>query len=116
MDILWCEFCNYQFILNCPITVEGHESSEFRGGGLLVANIQYSGIIRNYLPHADLELTLEDQAANADLYNKIGKLLGDKLPEAIWDMEKSRFRGCLIGLFSKIKLPASEPLLCRLLD
>jgi hypothetical protein len=58
-----------------------------------VVNIQPTGIIKKYFPHAQFELNLKDQATLADLYNKIGESLGDKLPEAIWNHQKSRFRG-----------------------
>lgn len=59
------------------------------------------------------ELTLKDQATVADLYNTIGESLGDKLPESIWNREKSRFRGPVL-LVSDGKLIRDEAI--RLYD
>ena len=56
-------------------------------------NIEAIGIMKNYFPFAQLEVTLGGQATLADLYHEIGISLGDKLPDAIWNREKSRFRG-----------------------
>lgn len=63
--------------------------------------------MRDYFPCAQFTLTLKDQATLADLYKKIGESIGDKLPEAIWNREKSRFRGPVL-LTSNGKLIREE--------
>ncbi|WP_092226182.1 hypothetical protein [Desulforhopalus singaporensis] len=56
-------------------------------------NIEPIGIMKNYFPLPRIEITLRESATLADLFNEVGVSLGDKLADAIWNREKSRFRG-----------------------
>jgi hypothetical protein len=103
----WCEYCKCFFSSHHQITGEAYASIEFRGEGLLEVQLQTSGIMRDYFPYAQFTLALKDEATLADLYKKIGESIGDKLPEAIWNREKSRFRGPVL-LTSNGKLIREE--------
>jgi len=51
------------------------------------------GIMQKFFSDKKMTFSLRKNATLADLYDQIGRTLGDELPRSIWNHEKNRFRG-----------------------
>ena len=78
--------------------------------------LQFSSTMRRYFSDSDLIFNLRDNATLADLYNEIGKTHGDELSSAIWNHEKSRFRGPVVVSSNKEIIKKEDTLLAGSVD
>ena len=66
--------------------------------------VQPTGNIQQYFPKVEMIFDIKEDATLVDLYNEMGRTMGDDLPRSIWNHEKNRFRGPIIVSSNKVIL------------